>query len=146
VEKRGKLKRIADHVAPIDGPAPADTNPNGGFCKPHWSGVFESLEEAKKNEWGGGRELGKDERGFYKNRNNPKSGAPMTRAEYDTVKTGKWSMLCKWSAGNKTAKVNMVFYEDVSDPSTARFVWKSVDKEVVDPGAVGPAAAGGVDA
>jgi hypothetical protein len=40
----------------------------------------------------------------------------------------------------------MVFYEDVSDPSTARFVWKSVDKEVVDPGAIGPAAAGGLPA
>lgn len=141
----GKPVRKAGRVAPvpIDGPGLDCTDPNEGYCEPKWSEVFQSLEVAKKNGWA---EIGKDERGFYNNRYNPNSGAPMTVAEYETVKKGKWSMLCKWGKKSKTATANMVYYEDVSDPSTARFVFKTVDKKVVDPGAVGPAAAGGVDA
>jgi hypothetical protein len=107
-----------------------------------WSSVYKTLEKAKAAGWGKGVGLGKDDREqFYKNRYNAKSGTPMTREEYKLVKKGKKDMLAR-PRGTKPSQVNMVFYEDVTDPTTARFVFKRVWRKDA-PGASGPAAAGG---
>jgi hypothetical protein len=106
-----------------------------------WSSVYKSLEKAKAAGWGKGVGLSKDERDFYKNRYNAKSGVPMTREEYKLVKKGKKDMLAR-PRDNKPSQVNMVFYDDVTDPTTARFVFKRVWRKA-GPGPSGPAAAGG---
>jgi hypothetical protein len=105
---------------------------------------YNTLEEAKAAGWGKKGGLGKDDRGFYNNRYNAKSGIPMTREEYEIVRNGKKSMLAR-PRGNEESQVNMVFYENVADPATARFAFKWVKRKalVPDPGAVGPTAAGG---
>jgi hypothetical protein len=109
--------------------------------------IFNTLEEAKAAGWGKKGGLGKDDRGFYNNRYNAKSGIPMTREEYEIVRNGKKAMLAR-PRGNEESQVNIVFYEDITDLTTARFAFKWVKRKVPvpDPGAVGPTAAGGVDA
>jgi len=82
------------------------------------------------------------ENGYYRNVTGSKK--PMSRAEFEAWVVNKTAQgHHRLERGDETSRV-VVFYEDVTDPSTARFVVRTLRRS--DPGAVGPAAAGGLPA
>jgi hypothetical protein len=94
-----------------------------------WSEVFTSLEDAKANGAGALRP-GPD--GFYRNRTGRKG--PMTRAQYMAVRAGKKTAHCAVPNGqtdyplHRPTNATFAFYEDPEDPSTVRFVIKTLTR------------------
>jgi hypothetical protein len=78
--------------------------------------------------------------GYYRNVTGKEK--PMSRADYEAWKVNETAQSHhRLEQGDTTSRV-IVFYDDVRDPTTARFVVRTLHR--IAPGEVGPAAAGGL--
>jgi hypothetical protein len=93
-----------------------------------WSVEFKSVAELKASKLTAGKMPSPGEDGFFKNANDPKKG-PMSRAQLMALKGGKktTNMRQQLEVG-ETMKRTYPFYEDVNDPTTVRFVVKTLTR------------------
>jgi hypothetical protein len=131
------------------GLAAGDENPGAGPAsrakyddndyKVEWSDEFSSLEELKAAKLTQGRMPEMDEAGFYRNANGGKG--PMSRAQLTAVRTGKKTANMRLpldppKPGAKpgddmiydSTKRTYPFYEVPSDPSTVRFIVRTLTR------------------
>jgi hypothetical protein len=116
-------------LAAGDGPAPPPkAQYNDDDYEVVWTREFTSVEELKAAKVTHGRmpEMGDD--GFYKNANGGKG--PMSRTQLNALKAGKktTNMRLPLAEVGDSTKRTYPFYEDPADPSTLRFVVRTLTR------------------
>ena len=144
--KDGKLKRAPRHAAPV---APRDDVRSEYRTK--WFGPF-TLDQllASPDRASDKADFKKSADGFYSGKRYTWDDIKKRVESEKTERTGSRAEIAPGKDSGKT----WIFYEDVNDASTARFMVRRVyrrnaegkfpDEDEVDPGAYGPPAAGGL--